>query len=306
MEKTEKYRGKRIKEGRVKSTGAKVVDFVIAVFISILVILCLVPMINLLARSLSSGIAIAQRQVGLLPVDLTFESYMFVVNDASYVWSLIFTAIITVIAVVVSMTLTVCMAFPLTYPGLRGKKLFNIMMIMTIYFSAGMIPFFLLMRDLSLLDNPLVLIIPNSISVFNVIILKSFFMSTIPDSLRESAEIEGANPMQVLFRIYLPLSLPVLATLTLFYAVGRWNGFTDALVFIVGNRDFQPIQLRLFQLIQGTSSIETATLDPAAVAGVTESVRAATVMFATVPILLIYPWLQRFFISGVTLGAIKE
>jgi putative aldouronate transport system permease protein len=174
------------------------------------------------------------------------------------------------------------------------------------YFSAGTIPNYILMKNLGLLNNPFVLILPNCLSVFNMIILRSFFFG-IPESLRESAEIDGANPIIVLVRIYLPLSAPVLATLALFYAVGRWNGFSDALLYINAAPQWVPIQLKLYQLINNMSSIDVATQEIAAgsVPRASDAMKAAAVMFATVPILAVYPWLQRYFISGVTIGAVK-
>jgi len=163
-----------------------------------------------------------------------------------------------------------------------------------------------LMRSLNLLNNPLVLIIPNCLSVFNMIILRSFFFS-IPDSLRESAEIDGANPFTVLVKIYLPLSGPVLATLALFYAVGRWNGFGDALIYLSMAPQWVPIQLKLWQLIQNTASVDISTVELAAgsIPRASDAIKAAAIMFATVPILIVYPWLQRYFIKGVTIGAVK-
>jgi putative aldouronate transport system permease protein len=218
---------------------------------------------------------------------------------------MIWTAILTGICTLVSLVMTTLCAFPLTYDNLKGKKLINTLIIFTMYFSAGTIPNYILMKNLNLINNPLVLILPNCLSVFNMIILRSFFYS-VPDSLRESAEIDGANPLTVLVRIYLPLSTPVLATLALFYAVGRWNGFSDALLYLT-KAEFHPIQLKLYNIINNLSSIEIATQE--AIAGGTpqasEGMKAAAVMFATMPILLVYPWLQRYFIKGVTIGAVK-
>ncbi|MDR0708274.1 MAG: carbohydrate ABC transporter permease, partial [Treponema sp.] len=194
----------------------------------------------------------------------------------------------------------------LIYDSLKGRKVINTIIIFTMYFSAGTIPNYILMRDLGFINNPLVLIIPNCLSVFNMIILRSFFYG-VPESLRESAELDGANPFTVLTRIYLPLSMPVMATLALFYAVGRWNGFSDALLYLT-KPDFHPIQLKLYNIINNLSSIEIATQEGVSGGGVpqaTDGMKAAAVMFATAPILLVYPWLQRYFIKGVTIGAVK-
>jgi putative aldouronate transport system permease protein len=262
-------------------------------------------MLNLLARSLSSPLAIVNRRVSIWPVDPTLESYQYVFKDPSFSRSMIWTAILTLICTVVSLTMTILCAFPLIYDSLKGRKIFNTLIIFTMYFSAGTIPNYILMKSLNLLNNPLVLILPNCLSVFNMIILRSFFYG-VPDSLRESAELDGAHPFTVLVRIYLPLSTPVLATLALFYAVGRWNGFSDALLYLT-KADFHPIQLKLYNIINNLSSIEIATQE--GIAGgapqVSDGMKAASVMFATLPILLVYPWLQRYFIKGVSLGAVK-
>jgi putative aldouronate transport system permease protein len=157
---------------------------------------------------------------------------------------------------------------------------------------------------LGLLNNPLVLIIPNCLSVFNMIILRSFFYS-VPIALKESAELDGANPFTVLIKVYLPLSTAVLATLALFYAVGRWNGFSDALLYLT-KPDFHPIQLKLYNIINNLTSIEVAAQEGSMAAPATsDGMKAAAVMFATVPILVVYPWLQRYFIAGVSIGAVK-
>lgn len=293
------------KQGMVKSKKSKVADWIIAFVCLLLIVICLLPMVNILARSLSSASAIANREVGLLPVGLNLQSYELILKDKDYVWSLEYTAILTVICTIVSMTATVLCAYPLTYDRFKGRTVLNMIMILTMYFSAGTIPNYLLMKSLDLINNPLVLIIPNCLSVFNVIILRSFFFS-IPESLRESAEIEGANPFQVLINVYLPLSTSVLATLALFYAVGRWNGFGDALLYI-NDKELQPIQQKLYYIINNASSIDTAAVEGiSAMTGIGESLKSATIMFATIPILLIYPWLQKYFIVGVSVGAVKE
>jgi putative aldouronate transport system permease protein len=160
------------------------------------------------------------------------------------------------------------------------------------------------MKDLNLLDNPLVLIIPGVLSIYNMIIMRSFFYG-ISESLRESAEIDGASYFRILWSIYLPLSKPVLATLALFYAVGRWNGYSDALMYMK-NKDFYPLQLLLYNILNNMNSVEVATQEGFSAPGLKDSLKSAIVMFSTIPILCIYPFLQKYFIHGVTLGAVKE
>jgi len=203
------------------------------------------------------------------------------------------------------MVMTVICAYPLIYSNLKGRRFFSTLFILTMYFNAGTIPTYLLLKDLNMIGKPIVLIIPNCLSVFNMFIMRSYFYG-IPDSLRESAEIDGAGPIRILTDIYLPLSKPVIATLSLFYAVGRWNGFSDALMYLSSNRKYYPIQLLLYNIIKSISSIEIMTQEGFTSPGLSDTIQAATVMFATVPILLVYPWLQKHFIAGATLGAVKE
>jgi putative aldouronate transport system permease protein len=281
-------------------------DLVVAYFYLIVIVICLFPILNILARSLSDPMAIVNRQVALMPVNPTMDSYTYVFLDPAFSRSIFWTIILTVICTLVSLGITILCAFPLVYENLKGKGILNTLIIFTMYFNAGIIPNYILMRDLKLLDNPLVLILPGALSVFNMIILRSFFYS-VPDSLRESAELDGANPFIVLVKIYLPLSGAVLATLALFYAVGRWNGFSDALMFLTSATKYHPIQLKLYNIINNLSSIEIASQEGIAggIPAATEGIKAAAVIIATAPILVVYPWLQRYFIHGVTIGSVK-
>jgi len=288
----------------IKSRVTKVGDWVIAFICLLVVLICLLPLLNILARSLSSSDALIHNKVVLFPVGFNFDAYKMVLGDSKYVWSLGWTAILTIICTLLSVVMTTICAYPLIFDKLKGRRFINGFIILTMYFNAGTIPFYLLLKDLNMLNKPSVLIVPGCLSVFNMIIMRSFFYS-IPDSLRESAEIDGASYFKILTKIYLPLSTPAIATIALFYAVGRWNGFSDALMFMNDKR-FYPIQLLLYNIINNVTSVEVATQEGFSSPGLAETLKAATVMFATVPILLVYPWLQRYFISGATLGAIKE
>ena len=287
----------------IKTRTSKFGDWIEAFLCFLMILVCLLPMLTVLARSLSSSDALIRNEVLLLPKGLNFNSYKMVIEDSKYTWSLIWTAILTVIGTCVSMFMTTICAYPLIYDNLKGKRFINAMILFTMYFNAGTIPMYLLLKDIKLLNKPAVLIIPYCLSVFNMIIMRSFFFG-IPDSLRESAEIDGAGPIRILIKIYLPLSTPVIATLSLFYAVGRWNGFSDALMYM-NKREYWPIQLLLYNILNNVTSIEVATQEGFTKPGLADSIKAATVMFATVPILLVYPWLQKYFITGVTLGSIK-
>ena len=209
---------------------------IVAAVCFIFVLLCLMPMVNILARSLSSAQSMINNKVSFWPVEFTWESYYYVLKDSAFVRSLWWTALLTLICTIISLTITILASYPMIYTDLKGRKFYNGMMLLTMYFSAGTIPNYLLMKQLNLLDNPLVLIIPNCLSIFNMIILRSFF-DNVPVSLRESAQLDGAGPVNVLLRIYLPLSKPVMATLVL------CSRKMDAL-----KSEHATIQLKLYQL----------------------------------------------------------
>ncbi len=284
--------------------SGKAGDIIVAVLCVFIIFICILPLLNVIARSLSTPEALMRNKVFLIPVGINFSSYEYVLSDPTYLWALAWTAILTVIGTCLSLVMTTICAYPLIYPKLKGRKVISSLIVFTMYFNAGTIPTYLLLKNLTLLNKPAVLIIPYCLNVFYVIIMRSFFFG-IPDSLRESAEIDGAGPIRILWRIYLPLSMPVIATLALFYAVGRWNGFSDALMFM-NIRKYYPIQLLLYNLINAISSIEVATQEGFTTPGLGETIKTATVVFATVPILVVYPFLQKYFITGATLGAIKE
>ena len=289
---------------KVKSLRYKIGDWCFVIICVLVSIICILPMLNLLAKSLSSGEYLVRNEVYLLPKGLNFDAYIQVFKNSKYVWAFFWTVMLTVVCTLVSLTMTTLCAFPLIFEKLIGRGVINVFITITMFFSAGAIPNYLLMKNLNLLDNPLVLILPSCLSVYNMIIMRSFFYG-IPDSLRESAEIDGATFFQILWKIYVPLSKPVIATLALFYAVGRWNGYGDALMYMK-NETFYPLQLYLYNIMNNINKMEVETMEGISTPGLAASMKAAVVMFSTVPILCIYPWLQRFFIQGVTLGAVKE
>ena len=290
---------------KVKSRKAVFGDWMFVILCILISAICIIPMLNLAAKSLSSTEFLIRHEVFLWPKGWDFEAYKTVLSDPKYQRAFIWTAILTLICTLLSLTMTALCAYPLIMPGLKGKGVINIFITITMFFNAGTIPNYLLMKDLKLLENPLVLIVPACLSVYNMIIMRSFFYG-IPDSLRESAEIDGASFFKIFLKIYLPLSKPVFASLALFYAVGRWNGYGDALMYIKTAKQWFPLQLLLYNILNNVNAVEVAAQEGFMMPGLKESLKSAIVMFSTVPILLIYPWLQRYFIAGVTMGAVKE
>lgn len=281
-------------------------QLILAAIMLLFVLICTLPFINVIAVSLSSKSAIMRGAVAFLPVEFTLKAYEAIVEDVSMFRSLFFTVKITVIYTALAMIMTVLYAFPLTMKRLKGRKFFMLFIVFTMYFSGGTIPVYLNVKELGLLDTQWALILPGLLSTFNVIILKNFFQS-LPYELNEAAYIDGANDFQIMWKIYLPLSFSSLATLGLFYVVGKWNSFQDALYYI-SSRDLQPLQLKLYNLIKGGQAIEVAVQEGNASdlgSAISESIESACIIFATVPILVVYPFVQRYFVQGVTLGAVK-
>ncbi|MBB3108113.1 putative aldouronate transport system permease protein [Paenibacillus phyllosphaerae] len=290
------------KEARLKRI--RLSDIIIMLIVGTAMLICLVPFMHIIAVSLSSKQEIISDRVTIFPRGWDFESYRIVFQDSRMLRSMGLTIVLTTVFTIVSMIMSICAAYPLTKPQLKGRTFFMMIIVFTMFFSGGLIPEYLLVKQLGLLDSMLSLILPGMISAFNLIILRSFFTS-IPVSLEESAYLDGSSHLGTLIRIVLPLSLPALATLSLFYAVSRWNGFMDAL-FYISNSEMYPIQLKLYQVVMN-SMVTDLTAQEGAVATevVAEGLKAASIMFATVPILIVYPWLQRYFVSGVMVGAVK-
>ncbi|WP_141499816.1 carbohydrate ABC transporter permease [Paenibacillus luteus] len=282
----------------------RAIDTANVIFVIITMLLCLAPFIHIIAISLSANRPIMSGEVSFYPIELTFEAYSKVFSDMSMIRSLGFTVLLTVLTTVLSMVMTIAVAYPLSKKELKGRKIFMLIIVITMFFTGGMIPEYILIRDFHLLDKMWALVLPGLISPFYMIILISFF-NNIPKSLEEAADIDGSSHIGTLFRIILPLSLPVMATLSLFYAVGRWNGFQDALMYIT-NPELYPLQLKLYQMIQQNQVHDLMQMEGMTAATVLpESLKAASVVFSTLPILIVYPWLQRYFISGVMVGAVK-
>lgn len=285
----------------VRSNKNTVFNVIVFALVLIFVLICILPCLFILAESFSSNNAIVSQRVLLWPVEFTTQTYQAVFSDSSMVHSLFYSVALTVISTVLNMLVTILAAYPLTKKDLKGRNFFLMLIMLTMYFSGGIIPDYLLVANLHLINTMWSLILPGLMSVYNMIILKTFFQS-LPPSLTEAASLDGCTEFGILFKIVLPLSLPAIATLSLFYAVGRWNGFQDALYYIT-NPNLYPIQQKLYLIISVNQSLD---LQEGRDTGMSpEGLKAASVVFATVPVLLIYPWLQKYFVSGVMIGAVK-
>jgi putative aldouronate transport system permease protein len=280
----------------------KIFDTCVYIIVTLAVLAALIPFIHVIALSFSSSEAVTAQKVTLLPVNFNVEAYRRVFTDATMIRALFFTVWTTLVFTAIGMILIILCAYPLTKKRLKGRKFFSMFFIFTMYFSGGIIPSYLLVNSLKLLNTPWAIILPMAFSAYNMIILKNFF-SAIPESLEESAHLDGCTDFGILIRIVLPLSTPALATLCLFFAVGRWNGFQDALFYIT-KPALYTLQLKLQLLVSASASTESLG-ETTGMQLVPEVLKAACIIFATLPILIIYPWLQKYFVSGVMVGAVK-
>lgn len=287
-----------------KSAGDIIADVIIYIIIGLLALICIIPLIHVLAVSVSGDAEVYANNVWLIPKDFNFNAYRIVIKDPSMMRSLVYTIFITLLFTALGMFLTICAAYALSRDRLKGKKVFNVLFIITMYFSAGVIPEYLLIDRLDLLDTTASLVLPLAFSAYNMIILRTA-MQALPKSLEEAAQLDGCNDFRILVQIMLPLCVPTLATLTLFYAVGRWNAFQDALYYIQSD-SLKPLQLKLYNLVNASGSTGVLSQESGgSQQQAAEVVKSATIMFATIPIVIVYPFIQRYFVSGVMIGAVK-
>lgn len=264
-------------------------------------VVCLFPFIHVLALSLSSESAIISNKVTIFPVEMNTRAYANALGNSSLISSFKFTILLTVLGTIVNLFFTVIGAYPLSKRGLPGKNIVWIYILIAMFISGGLIPTYLVVKALGLINSIWALILPQALSTFNLIVMKTYFQ-TIPESLEESAKLDGCTDIGVLVKIILPLSIPIIAAMTLFYAVGHWNQFFSALIYINDSKKYT-LQLRLRMMIPRDPGSLMLEGDMAEVPR--ESLKAAAIILSILPIIFVYPWMQKYFIKGMLIGSIK-
>lgn len=279
----------------------------IMMFIIVLICLtCILPFIHVTAKSLSSNSFVSAQKVTLWPKGFNTEAYKQVFADNTMTYSMLFSVVVTIVFTFLGLLVCLCAAYPLSKKELPFKRVITFLLVFPMYFGAGLIPTYLLYNNLKLLDNFWVLILPGIYSAYNMLVMKTYFHSSIPDSLEESAFLDGASYFQIIRYIILPLSKPIIATLGLFYAVGRWNSYGDNLYYLRMRTDLRMLQYKLYLLVStAQEALTTAKDEGSAVISTPEVLQAATIMFATVPIIIVYPFLQKYFVKGAMIGSVK-
>ncbi|UKS27340.1 carbohydrate ABC transporter permease [Paenibacillus sp. HWE-109] len=288
-----------------KSLGEKVFDFTNVSFLTLITVAAMLPILYVVAGSFSSSNALIHNRVTLWPVEATFDNFKLVVNNSTFWKSGWMTVQIVFLGTLINMVLTMITAYPLSKMDLKGRKFFMLLIIFTMIFQAPIIPTYLLVKNLYLLNSIWALVLPGAISAFNMILCITFFR-TVPDDLFDAARVDGMSEYSMVWRIVVPLSMPIVMTLLLFYAVGHWNNYFGPLLFI-NDRNKQTLQMYLYSLIANGDSDSTA--GAAAESGIKLSpvaIQMATIVLATVPVVLIYPFLQKHFVKGALLGSVKE
>ncbi|GHV28934.1 sugar ABC transporter permease [Spirochaetia bacterium] len=289
--------------------GSRVVTVLFYVLGAAVIFITLYPMYYVLILSVSDPRAAMSMHVYTVPKGLNFDSYKVLFLDSQIWRALGNTVMYTVTTTLLMLATSVLGAFPLTFKGLKGRKFINTYLLITMFFSGGLIPGFLLILRLGLYDTPASLILPGCFSVWNIILVKSYF-SSIPVTLREAARIDGANVYQLLWKIYLPISAPIMAVIAIYTIVGVWNSWFGALVYLP-HTDWQPLQLYLRRMLIIAQS-PTDLLNVEAAREMAErrlsyaQLKYAMIMFTSLPVICTYPFLQKYFVRGIMLGSLKE
>lgn len=263
----------------------------------------LLPILNIIAQSLSGSVALSTGKVILWPVEFTVANYATVLQQAAIWRAFGISVIITVCGTLINLIMTASLAYPLSRHEYRERKFILLLVLITMIFHAPLIPNYLLVRSLGLLDTLWALLLPGAISAFNLFVMRSFFLS-IPNELIESARIDGAGELRTVWSIILPLSKPAMATMSIIYSVALWNNYSNAMYYI-NNRALFPLQVKLREFVITDSSDlantanDVANLSP-------EGLKMAVIVIATIPIMLVYPFLQKHFIKGMLIGSIKS
>ncbi len=281
-----------------------ILNYTLLVLIGLITIL---PVMNLVSKAFSSQGYVISGQILFTPKGFQTDTITYVLKTAEFRSSFLNTIVVTICGTAFAMFLTTTAAYPLSKVHLRGRKIFLYLFVFVMLFNAGMVPNYILYRSLNLTNSLFALIFSGILSPFNVFLIKNYFEG-LPEGVEEAARIDGASNLKTLFQIVIPMSMPVLATVTLFYAVGYWSNYFAGVMYIT-DPNLKPLQQYMFDLVRQATSMQDASgaftdVDQAMnVSG--ENIRAATIVISTVPILLVYPYLQRYFVTGITIGSVK-
>lgn len=287
--------------------GSRIFDVLNYVILTLIAFTTILPFIYIIGASFASEYELTTRPMFIIPQDVTTDAYKYIFSSNRILQAFGNSVFVTVCGTLINLFFTVTMAYALSKTRLRGRNFFLNMVIFSMFFSGGMIPGYIVNASwLGLKGSFWAILLPGAISAYNMMIVKNFFQG-IPQELEESASLDGCTDIGILVKIVLPLSLPVLATFGLFYAVGHWNAYFGAMIYLNSNRDKWPLQVLLREIIimANATAGEMANMDPDFVQPPAQSVKMAVIVVSTVPIMCVYPFLQKYFVKGVMVGALK-
>lgn len=290
---------------RRRSAGDAVMDSFVLLSMIFVLVITLYPFVYIISMSISGQEHVLNKSIWLYPKDISLHAYRQVFANPNLWQSYYNTIFYTFFGTLINVVMTVMAAYPLSRPKFVAKKFFMIMIVITMFFSGGLVPLFILIQNLGLYNTRWAILLPGAISAFNVIIARTFFQ-TIPESLHESAKLDGANDANILTRIVLPLSKPILAVLTLFYAVGHWNSYLPALMYLSDSK-LHPLSIYLIKvLIENNTQMLEGMMEQSTRSIYAIQIKYAIIVVAVLPIVVIYPFLQKYFVTGVMIGSLKE
>jgi len=293
--------------GAKGSLGDRWFDVVNLCILSLVLVVVLYPLIYVVSASLSNPMLVLQGKVWLWPKELSFEAYKRVFQNADIMIGYKNTILYTIVGTCVNIVMTTAGAYPLSRRDFYGRNVIMAFFVFTMFFSGGIIPTYLVVKSLGLINTFWVMILPGAVSVFNLIIMRTFFQNTIPLELQESAFMDGSTNLRILVSIVLPLSMPIIAVLILYYAVSHWNAFFNALIYL-SDRQQYPLQLFLRELLIQNQMEEMMSGDSESMVeqqNLAEGLKYAIIVVSSLPVLILYPFLQKYFEKGIMIGAIK-
>lgn len=291
----------------IESKGDRIFNVINYVVLILVTLVVLYPLVFVLSASFSDPQTVLRGEMLLWPKGINLNSYEKIFQNKDIISGFTNTLIYTTLGTAINLVMTILAAYPLSRRDFVGRNGIMALLVFTMFFSGGLIPTYLLIKNLGMLNTLWVMIIPNAVSIWNIIIMRTFFQQSIPHELQEAATIDGCSNIQILTRIMLPLSMPIIAVTILFYAVGHWNAFFNALLYLT-DKDKFPLQLVLREiLIQGQTNdmVKMSTESAIKQQREVEGIKYAVLVVANIPVLVLYPFLQRYFVKGVMIGAIK-
>ncbi|AFH61172.1 carbohydrate ABC transporter permease [Paenibacillus caseinilyticus] len=286
-----------------KTRSYRIFNVLNIILLSLVALSCILPLIHILAISFSSGLAVEANRVTFWPVDFNLDSYTRTFGDANFLDAFFASVVRVILGVVIGITVTVLTAYPLSkMEALRGGRVIAWFFVFTMLFHGGLIPSYILIQKLHLMNTIWALILPGALGVYNMILMLNFFRA-IPRELEEASLIDGAGHLTTLLRVYLPISMPSIATIVLFVAVGHWNAWFDGLIYM--QKENWPMSTLLQTMIKVPDLSQRTVADTEIVNMTERTLKSAKIFIGTLPILLVYPFLQRYFVKGIVLGAVK-